>query len=225
MLHTIRLGHQGAWQLILTLLFVMSPWMGAETILSTQSSARHVDFKTVNASPEVRRLVERILATQNHQDLPFVVLDKNHAQIFVFDSTGQLHGSAPALIGFAVGDDPVPGIGSRELSHIRWDEKTTPAGRFVGNLDRNLAGHPILWVDYEAAISLHSVVTDNPAEQRARRLASKTSDDNRISFGCINVSNAFFQYVVAPAFKGTYGIVYILPDTHAIQDVFSFYEP
>jgi hypothetical protein len=27
-----------------------------------------------------------------------------------------------------------------------------------------------------------------------------------------------------PMFKGTFGIVYILPDSHAMQEIFAFYE-
>ena len=123
------------------------------------------------------------------------------------------------------GDDGVPGIGNRPLASIRREEKTTPAGRYVSSLDLNLAGNQILWVDYESAISLHSLVTGDPKEQRAKRLASQSVEDNRISFGCINVSATFFQKVVMPTFKDTLGIVYILPDSRAIQEVFSFYEP
>lgn len=145
--------------------------------------------------------------------------------MFVFDAEGQLHGVAPALIGFTVGDAAVPGIGDRSLQSIKREEKTTPAGRYVSSLDLNLAGNQILWVDYDSAISLHSLVTNTPSEKRAERLASRTIEDNRISFGCINVSAVFFQNVVIPTFKGTLGIVYILPDSHVIKEIFSFYEP
>jgi hypothetical protein len=182
-------------------------------------------FNAEGAAPEVRRLVLRILATQNNQALPFVVLDKVHTQVFVFDATGHLRGASPALIGLAVGDDAVPGIGNRQLSRIRMEEKTTPAGRYTASLDLNLSGNQILWVDYETAISLHPVVTNDRKEHRVERLASLSTDDNRISYGCINVSVAFFQNIVIPSFNGTYGIVYILPDSHAIQEIFSFYEP
>jgi hypothetical protein len=82
----------------------------------------------------------------------------------------------------------------------------------------------ILWVDYDTAISLHPVVTKVPSENRVERLTSITSSDNRISYGCINVSKSFFQKIVTPAFRESSGIVYILPDSHAIEDVFGFYK-
>lgn len=46
------------------------------------------------------------------------------------------------------------------------------------------AGVEILWVDYDAPISLHRVITTMPKERRAQRLASQTPLDNRISYGC-----------------------------------------
>lgn len=217
--------HQGPWIVFWVLLCLMPQWASADSSFMGVGPDDDDRFKAVSAAPEVKRLVARILSTQNHQSLPFVVLDKKHPEVFVFDAKGHLKGAAPALIGLAVGDDAAPGIGSRLLSSIQMAEKTTPAGRFVASLDLNLSGNQILWVDYDAAISMHPVVTHDIKEHRAERLASKSTEDNRISYGCINVSARFFQKVVMPAFQGTYGIVYILPDSHAIQDVFLFYEP
>jgi len=75
-------------------------------------------------------------------------------------------------------------------------------------------------VDYAAAISLHRVVTTNPKERRAQRLASPSALDNRISYGCINVPAPFYDTVVRPAFTGTSGIVYILPEVHSMARMF-----
>lgn len=61
----------------------------------------------------------------------------------------------------------------------------------------------------------------HPKEQLAHRLASPTPLDNRISYGCINVSAEFYQSVVSPAFTGTRGIVYVLPETRSLSEVFS----
>jgi hypothetical protein len=124
----------------------------------------------------------------------------------------------------AGGDDSVPGIGDRKISHIRTEERTTPAGRFVAALDRNLRGEEILWVDYDAAISMHRVHTNKPKERRLQRLATPTPLDNRISYGCINVPAKFYDNVVRPAFNGTNGIVYVLPETRLAREVFLFPE-
>ena len=153
-----------------------------------------------------------------------MIVDKVDARVFVFHADGRLRGAAPALLGSARGDDAVPGIGNRPLSSIRPEERTTPAGRFEAALDRNLGGKEILWVDYDTAVSMHPVVTSNAVERRAERLATETPLDNRISFGCINVPAKFFESVVHPAFSGTNGIVYVLPESKPAAKVFASYD-
>jgi hypothetical protein len=159
----------------------------------------------------------------NHK-MSFVIIDKTNARVFVFNANGQLRGAAPALLGLARGDDAVPGIGSRKLSSIRPEERTTPAGRFVAALGRNMQGVVILWVDYDTAISLHRVLTSNRKEHRLQRLATLTLLDKRISYGCINVPAKFFDKVVRPAFTRTSGIVYVLPETKSAREVFGSYD-
>jgi hypothetical protein len=110
------------------------------------------------------------------------------------------------------------------MSDMRPEERITPAGRFVASLGRNFHGKNVLWVDYDAAISLHQVVTNKPEERRLQRLASSTPLDKRISYGCINVPVTFYKNVVRPAFTGTNGIVYVLPETRSIRDVFAMYD-
>ncbi len=182
-------------------------------------------FANASASTEVRLIANWAVDSNNTGGLPFIILDKRQAQVFVFQANGKLWGSAPALVGQALGDHSVPGIGERKLSAIRPDERTTPAGRFVANLDRNLLGHEILWVDYDAAISLHPVITSNAKERRAQRLASPSALDNRISYGCINVPPDFFKRVVSATFAGTNGIVYVLPETVPVKTFFGAYDP
>ncbi|MEO8115779.1 MAG: L,D-transpeptidase, partial [Phenylobacterium sp.] len=136
---------------------------------------------------------------------------------------GRLRGSAPALLGMAYGDDTTPGIGDRKLSTIQPHERTTPAGRFVSALGADLGEKDVVWVDYPAAISLHRVVKGTPKERRAQRLATASSLDNRISYGCINVPAGFYDRVVRPSFIGTNGVVYILPETRSLRSVFPAY--
>jgi hypothetical protein len=160
----------------------------------------------------------------DNQGMPFMIVDKVHAKVLLFHADGRLQGATPALLGLARGDDSVPGIGERKLSTIRPEERTTPAGRFVASLAKDMHGQEMLWVDYDTAISLHRVVKGTPAEQRARRLNSATTDDNRVSYGCINVPVNFYDKVVSPAFTGTNGVVYILPETRSAPEVFGSYD-
>lgn len=180
----------------------------------------HADFKTEAASPEARKVADWVVTARDNRGLPFVVIDKVAAKVFVFDAAGQIRGAAPALLGLGRGDDSVPGIGQRKLATIRPEERTTPAGRFQASLGSDFE-QDILWVDYDSSLSLHRVITGNPKDRRHARLASPSPSDNRISYGCINVPAHFYDAVVAPAFKGTVGIVYILPETRPLEAVFA----
>lgn len=188
------------------------------------SRPKLANFERERASQAARYVADWVVDSGDNRSMPFVIVDKTEAKVFVFDADGRLRGAAPALLGLARGDDAVPGIGNRALSSIRPEERTTPAGRFVAALGRNLRGEEILWVDYDAAISLHPVITTNPKERRLQRLATPTPLDNRISYGCINVPATFYEEVVHPAFTGTSGIVYVLPETRSARKVFGAYD-
>jgi hypothetical protein len=172
------------------------------------------------ASDTVQQLAQWVIASNDHSDLPFVIIDKVAARVFVFGADGKLRGTGPALLGLAKGDTSSPGVGDREVANIPKNERTTPAGRFVASFGSASGGAKVLWVDYTTAISMHPVVTNHPEEHRLERLASPTPKDNRITHGCINVSAAFYDKVVRPTFTGTSGIVYILPEKMPFQEVF-----
>jgi len=188
------------------------------------SSLKRADFAREQASRNARQLADWVIDSGDNLDLPFVIVDKTGARIFVFDASGRIRGAAPALLGAARGDHSVPGIGERELSDVRPEDRTTPAGRFVAAIGRNFRGEDVVWVDYDTAVSLHRVVTHNPKERRLHRLATATPKDNRISYGCINVPVAFYNTVVSPTFTGTEGIVYVLPETRSAREVFGSYD-
>ncbi len=171
-------------------------------------------------SDNARLTVAWVVASQDNHTLPFVVIDKVNAKVFVFDGNGALRGTAAALLGIARGDDGVPGIGHRKLAAIAPTERTTPAGRFEASLGNDFE-QDILWVDYDAALSLHRVIVGRHQDHRAERLASTTASDNRISYGCINVPAKFYDAVVKPLFTGTVGIVYILPEVKPLRAVFA----
>ena len=184
---------------------------------------KRANFEREHKSRNAQRVADWIIDSGDNSGMPFVIVDKIDAKVFVFAADGRLGGAAPALLGLARGDDSIPDIGNQKLSDIRPEERTTPAGRFVASLGYNFHGKDILWVDYDLAISLHRVVTSNPAERRLQRLATPTPLDNRISYGCINVPAEFFNEVVSPAFTGTYGIVYVLPEIRSNSEIFPSY--
>jgi hypothetical protein len=178
------------------------------------------DFKGEVASGATLGIANWVVASRDNHALPFIIVDKVDAKVFVFDRDGRILGAAPALLGIGRGDDSVAGIGQRRLATIRPAERTTPAGRFEAALGNDF-DQDILWIDYDAALSLHRIIVGNPKDHRYARLASPTPRDNRISYGCINVPAHFYDAVVAPAFKDTVGIVYILPETKPLEAVFA----
>jgi hypothetical protein len=171
------------------------------------------------------QVADWVIASGDNGGLPFVIIDKVAAEVFVYGSDGQLRGAAPALLGLARGDNSTPGIGDRELSGIAPEERTTPAGRFLAGFGPAIGGQNVIWVDWETAISLHQVIRTDRQEQRLQRLLSPTPEDNRITYGCINVSAAFYKDVVRPAFTGTKGMVYILPETTPLKQVLPSFRP
>lgn len=185
--------------------------------------AKRANFGPEHRSREAQQVADWVVDSGDNRGMSFVIVDKKDAKVFVFDAEGRLRGAAPALLGLGRGDDSIPGIGDRKLSDIRPEERTTPAGRFMASLGINYGGKDVLWVDYDLAVSLHRVITTNPKERRLQRLATPTPLDNRISFGCINVPVEFFNNVVSPAFSGTSGIVYVLPETRSNKEIFALY--
>lgn len=188
-----------------------APEVGADTTLQL-------------ASPEARRVALWVSDSKDNHRLPYMIVDKANARVFVFDAHGRLQGADAALLGMARGDRSMAGIGDRKMSAIRPQDRTTPAGRFKASLDRDVHGQSILVIDYAASISLHAVVKGTLVERRAERLQSATSEDNRISFGCINVPAKFYRNVVSAVFKQTFGIVYILPEMSPASELFGFHD-
>jgi hypothetical protein len=186
--------------------------------------ARRADFGHEGPSEDARHVADWALDSGDNAGMPFVVVDKVNARVFVFDPQGRLRGASPVLLGLARGDESVPGIGARKLSTIQPQERTTPAGRFVAALDRSLTGEEILWVDYDSGVAMHRVIATVPKERRLQRLESSLPLEHRITFGCINVPVKFYEKVLSPAFTGTNGIVYVLPEIRPVREVFGSYD-
>lgn len=206
----------GVVGLVLGLAFASS----ALAAIGAYSPKDHHLAADVATSSTTLEVVAWVLETSDNQGLPFLVIDKISAQVSAFDKEGRLLGITPALLGLARGDVSPPGIGDRPLSDITAEERITPAGRYLASMGENLGGKAILWIDYDSALSLHPVVTTRAADRRLQRLATASADDNRISYGCVNVPDAFYEEIVQIAFNGTMGVVYILPESRSLAEVF-----
>jgi hypothetical protein len=192
---------------------------------TSQAPAPHAldgaDFASHPASADVRFIADWVADSGDSRGLPFIILDKRDARVFVFRAHGQLIDSSPVLLGATPGDDSVADIGTRPMASVREDEKTTPAGRFVAQAGKNASHEDVVWVDYANAVSMHRVRLVDPKERRLERLASPDPADRRISYGCINVPVAFFDAVVWPLLGSTRAVVYVLPEVRDVHEVFA----
>ena len=151
----------------------------------------------------------------------FGVVDKRAATLWIFDGRGQPLARTPVLVGQAVGDTAPADIGTRPLARVRPHEKITSAGRYITEPGSNTKAEDIVWLDYDAALSMHRV-RNVPGESRTQRLATPSVADNRISFGCINVPASFYDRYVDPLFSRQVGVVYVLPESRPLASLFPF---
>ena len=177
-----------------------------------------------SASSEVQAVQQWVAASKDNAGLPFIVVDKANARVYAFTPFGQLKATAPILLGMGVGDAALVSQDA-PMSAIPPDKRITPAGRFPSRLVTDTHGKTVLLVDAANLITLHVVAKGTPQQRRAERLASVTKDDNRISFGCVNVPPKFFTEIVSPDFTPAKGLVYILPETQPAAQLFGFQPP
>lgn len=191
----------------------------------TAHPPRRADFGAeTKVSADARHVANWVADAHDNAGADFVIVDKLSARMYVFDAAARLQAATPVLVGSALGDDSVPGIGVRPIPLVRPEERTTPAGRFVGERGVNQHGEDVMWVDYDAAVSMHRVRNSNPAERRLARLASPATDDKRISYGCINVPVKFYESYIGPRIAQRPIVVYVLPDQKPVQQVFNSYD-
>ncbi len=171
-------------------------------------------------SASAQRVIDWVASSQDNRGLPWAVVDKVNATLFLFASDGKQMAAVPVLIGIMPGDDASPGVGTKTLASLGPAEKTTP--RALSRQVRPAGGGRAGAVG--RLCDLGGVAPDpkdaGAREKRRERMLSPTPDDNRITFGCINVPQAFYTRQLRPTFRRKGGYVYILPDTKPIDDVF-----
>ena len=182
------------------------------------------EFGKVEAPGDVVHVANWVSYTRNNKKKAFVLIDKKQARMYVFDPRGKLKSDTPVLLGKAVGDDAVPGIGSKPMSKMKEEEKTTPAGRFMALPGRNTSGEDIIWIDYNNAISMHRLRKVSAEQKRAERMDTPDIGDNRISYGCVNVPHKFYNSVLKPTVVKQGAFVYVLPETRSPQQQFGSFD-
>jgi hypothetical protein len=196
-------------------------WLALGNVPVLAQSTGKTDFGAQRASDDARFVADWVMDSADHRGMPFALVDKKGAHIYVFDSSGRLSGSAPVLLGQTIGDDSAPEVGAHtQAGEVPMPERTTPAGRYISRPGRNLDGEHVVWVDYAAALAIHRLRPGASFRSREARLASATPEDNRASLGCVVVPAAFYDQVVQPVMGRTRAVVYVLPETRPVHDVF-----
>ena len=197
------------------------PTAPVPTVLGTEALPVGDGSAVIARSATMDRVAGWIAASRDNGGLPYVIVDKTSASLGLFDASGKPIADVPVLVGIAVGDEATPGIGAKNLAEIGPAEKTTPAGRFRARFGLAAGRQRVLWVDYALSVAIHPIPPKaDKREQRRVRLLSPVPDDNRITFGCINVASAFYRTRLRPLFRKKGGYVYVLPDTRPLESVF-----
>ena len=178
------------------------------------------DFRDVQPTRDARRMADWVVLRHDNGRMPFIVLDKRDARLYVFQADGHLVDQTPVLLGSAHGDDTYPGIGDVPIDQVKPSQRTTAAGRFVTRPGLDADHTDVVWLDYDAALAMHRVINKVKSERRLQRLASADPRVRRISWGCINIPIAFFDTYISPVFGKQRGVTYVIPERKTFAEVF-----
>jgi len=178
------------------------------------------DFRSYQPTPAARRMADWVVARHDNGRLPFMVLDKRDARLYVFQPNGELIDQTPVLLGAAHGDETYPGIGDVPIAQVKPYQRTTAAGRFVTRPGLDADHTDVVWLDYDAALAMHRVINKVKSEHRLQRLASPNPKVRRISWGCINIPISFFDTYISPVFGKHSGVTYVIPERKSFEEVF-----
>jgi len=169
---------------------------------------------------DARRMADWVVQRHDNGRMPFIVLDKRDARLYVFDVQGRLLDQTPVLLGSAHGDETYPGIGDVPIDQVKPFQRTTAAGRFVTRPGLDADHTDVVWLDYDAALAMHRVINKVKSERRLQRIASPNPKVRRISWGCINIPVAFFDTYISPVFGKRPGVTYVIPERKSFAEVF-----
>ena len=203
------------------------PYPGMASTPATQSppspplpTLTAADFRDFQPTPDARRMADWVVSRHDNGRLPFIVLDKRDARLYVFQPNGQLIDQTPVLLGSAHGDETYPGIGDVPIAQVKPYQRTTAAGRFVTRPGLDADHTDVVWLDYDAALAMHRVINKVKSERRLQRIASPNPKVRRISWGCINIPIAFFDTYISPVFGKHSGVTYVIPERKSFAEVF-----
>jgi hypothetical protein len=199
---------------ILSILVLVLPASCASTpdLAPTLSLGRPTAENGQILSPAAHRVSQ---VAQQSGDRNFLMLDKTHGRIIVFEG-GKPTYSGAALTGESPADYLAPDATSltfRESRGLRY--KVTPAGRYTLSTGFDLAYGKTLDINEihgkDWDIAIHKVWLGAPSEHREARLRSTRDEDKHITYGCIDVEEATMRQILDRLSDGHPMPFYILP--------------
>ena len=193
---------------------------------SDSSSLPGVRFAVIGDEPlsaDARHVADWVADSRDNANRPFFIVDKKFTAVHAFDAEARRIASTPVLLGAAAGDDCVPGIGSRPIEKVRRrNEPRRPAGSWASGASTHGAK---TWCG-STMTPPSRCIGCGPGTARTPPGAPGHADidDNRISYGCINVPVAFYETYIRPVFAAQRAVVYVLPETKPVAQVFGSYD-
>lgn len=184
-----------------------------QTIVEFAGERPEADFKRASASPEVKLAADWFVRNDSHRGLPFMIADKRNGFLYAFDARGTLLAKSPALFGKTRSDVLTDQQAALSMKQATDADRVTPAGLFQSWMrEHGSYGKTLVLAEYaQSYFTIHRVYLGNPSENRLQRLLSPTAEDNRISYGCINVPAEFISRVIPTYFSGPSQVI-VLPE-------------
>lgn len=150
-------------------------------------------------------LINWVVSSGDNYGRSFLIANKRSGEIILVEGDGSISARSPALFGARLGDEMV--------------SKQTPAGAYtlfqVAAENPGYGGDVLVFANDDVnkvSISVHRVWLETPSERRLQRLSSPNPKERRISDGCINLPDSFYENIVGIV-NGSK--IYILPETRA----------
>ena len=174
-----------------------------------QASTPIVEIQSVipSVSKDANAVRNYVAANNDSQGRPYIVADKKAGMLYLFDAQGNKLNDTPAIFGRDMSDIATAGstpAGKFNLSYMPYD-----VSGYGGTVQAFVQQQSPTNPSKGEIFSVHRVLSV-PGQNRLGRLSSKTSADNRISDGCINVPAAFYNGALDGKFSGP---MYVIPET------------
>jgi uncharacterized protein len=177
-----------------------------------QRESKKADTSGRKLSPNAQRVADWIAENAEANEIS-QILDPATGMMYVMKG-GKIVADSPALFGKAgVGAIDAQILG-KPAAKMTETDKVTPAGRFALKLEQDETyGTTLTFLPTNdgGGYAIHRVYLGDPTERRTERLNSQDASDNSVSYGCVNVSNEFYDQTLRQFDYSGKAFAYLLP--------------